>query len=91
MGEQTGRKGMTMYAMLDEEALRITLARIEEMRDSPDTAGLDLCYGAVVSLEITAEDIESDAPTMQRCRIRAGGWSADLPPRMQTQKGGLQA
>ncbi len=89
MGQKTVRV-MTIHATVDEQALRTTLARIEDLRVLPETVGLDLCYGAVISLEITPEQIENDGPTMLRCHIRAGGWTDELPPRAQSQKG-LQA
>ncbi len=86
MGQKTARVA-EVYALLDEATLRRTLAQIEQLRLSPGVAGLDLCYGAVVTLEIVPEQLACNRTAIQVCRVRAGGWSSELPPRTQMQKG----
>lgn len=89
MSQKTVRV-MEIRAMVDESALRKTLAQIEQLRASPETAGLDLCYGAVITLEITPERVESEEPMIHRYRMCAGAWTADVSPRA-VQQGELQA
>jgi len=84
MGKQTVDM-VVVHALIDEATLRRTLLQIERLRK---TAGLGLRYGAVVSLEVPPD---GNCASIQTCRVRAGGWTDELPPSTRLPGGGLPA
>jgi hypothetical protein len=77
-----------VFALIDEATLRRTLEQVEQLRASSEGDGF--CYGAVVTLEVVPEHLRMSATHLHACCIRAGGWTADLPPSTRT-RGGLPA